>query len=89
MNFFDLPIEIITLIYTYDCTYKELYNYVIKDIYELPTYQSYDSEFKSYLFSITPYKGIYIYSVAVDSDKYKNAFKKAVKKAIKKSKKKQ
>jgi len=73
MNFFNLPIEIICLIYSYDSTYKELYYNVIKDIYILPTYQTYDNHFNSYLFNISYNRGIYIYSL-----NYKTALKHAV-----------
>lgn len=82
MNLFDLPTEIRILIYSFDSTYKDLYNLVIKDIFKLPKYETYYSEYHCYLFSTSPYRGIYIYT-HIESDNYKKAFKKALKRSIK------
>lgn len=69
---FQLPKEIQKIIYEYDSTYKDIYDEVIKEIKKFGKFESYDEEFGCYSFSITKFKGIYMYS-SEHSENYKKA----------------
>jgi hypothetical protein len=72
---FNLPKELQIKIFEYDSTYKDIYYNVLKELKKFGTFQLYNSEFESYLFSITNSRGIYIYSSSM-LENYKSAFKK-------------
>ena len=81
MNLFNLPPEIIKNIYEFDPTYKYIYNSIVKEITLFPKFHFYDKIFGSYFFSLTPYKGVHIFTTISDIN-YKRAFKRACEKKV-------
>lgn len=71
---FNLPKELQIKIFEYDSTYKDIYYNVLKELKKFGTFQLYNSEFESYLFTITNSRGIYIHSCDF-SENYKSALK--------------
>lgn len=78
---FYLPNELQKIIYEYDSTYKDIYDKVIKEIKNFGKFESYDEEFGCYSFSITKFKGIYMYS-SDNSGNYKKALKNTFKNSL-------
>ncbi len=53
--FYDLPNEIINVIYSYDSTYKEKFNIVLKELETYPTYEKHCGTMNRIWFSCIKY----------------------------------
>ncbi len=79
---YDLPYEIINIIYDYDDTYKKKYDLVIKEIEDKPVFEKIiTNNFYNdiYMFSCTMYRKTvkYVNYEYISSIFYKNAYNKA------------